>query len=280
VNRNTSGPVNSQTSLIVRLGAQTFAVDGTKVREMVSTPVVRPLPQLPPFVRGVINLRGRVMPLVDLRLRLGLPSAMQEVEALVEVLTSREEDHRTWLAELDASVAEERPFTLTTDPHACRFGKWYDTYRTDNVMLDLVLRRFDAPHRRIHDVGREVVDLGSAGRWAEAAALVATTRDTVLNDLVRLFDEARSVVQSSHREIAVVLDVNGREFATSVDGVESVERLSPDAEVSMDELIGGISHELVAKIARRAKDSSLVIVLRAEGLLVRDEPSLSLPDAA
>ncbi|HLH11633.1 MAG TPA: chemotaxis protein CheW [Methylovirgula sp.] len=56
-----------------RIGAQEFCVDIMSVREIRGYTQATALPQAPSFVRGVINLRGAVLPIVDLAVRLGFP---------------------------------------------------------------------------------------------------------------------------------------------------------------------------------------------------------------
>jgi purine-binding chemotaxis protein CheW len=58
-----------------RIGDQEFCVNIMEVREIRGWTPATPLPQAPPFVRGVINLRGAVLPIVDLGARLGLGAA-------------------------------------------------------------------------------------------------------------------------------------------------------------------------------------------------------------
>jgi purine-binding chemotaxis protein CheW len=57
-----------------RIGCQEFCVDIVSVREIRGWTPATALPHSPAFVRGVINLRGVVLPIVDLAVRLGLPS--------------------------------------------------------------------------------------------------------------------------------------------------------------------------------------------------------------
>jgi purine-binding chemotaxis protein CheW len=57
------------------VGEQTFCIDIMAVREIRGWTPATPLPHAPTFVRGVINLRGTVLPVVDLAARLGLPSS-------------------------------------------------------------------------------------------------------------------------------------------------------------------------------------------------------------
>ncbi len=63
--------------LVFALGEQEFGIDISKIREIIGRLPIRSMPQAPPFVKGVINLRDKVIPIMDLRLRFG----MEEVEA-------------------------------------------------------------------------------------------------------------------------------------------------------------------------------------------------------
>lgn len=60
--------------LSFRIGEQEYSVDIMSVREIRGWTRATSLPHSPAYVRGVINLRGTVLPVIDLGLRLGLPS--------------------------------------------------------------------------------------------------------------------------------------------------------------------------------------------------------------
>ncbi len=58
--------------LIFRLANQLYGFDILNVKEIIGIMPVRSMPQAPSFVKGVVNLRGKVIPIVDLRLKLGM----------------------------------------------------------------------------------------------------------------------------------------------------------------------------------------------------------------
>jgi purine-binding chemotaxis protein CheW len=58
-----------------QIGTQEFCVDITSVREIRGFTPATPVPHAPPHVRGVINLRGAVMPVIDLGARLGMATS-------------------------------------------------------------------------------------------------------------------------------------------------------------------------------------------------------------
>jgi purine-binding chemotaxis protein CheW len=59
--------------LTFALAEEEYGVQILKVREIMGVMEITPVPQTLPFVQGVINLRGKVIPVVDLRLKFGLP---------------------------------------------------------------------------------------------------------------------------------------------------------------------------------------------------------------
>ena len=62
--------------LTFTLADEEYGIGILKIREIIGMMSITSVPQTPPFVKGVINLRGKVIPVVDLRLRFG----MQEIE--------------------------------------------------------------------------------------------------------------------------------------------------------------------------------------------------------
>ena len=61
--------------LTFSLAEESYCVPVLKVREIITMLHITTVPQMPPYVKGVINLRGRVIPVIDLRTKLGLPAA-------------------------------------------------------------------------------------------------------------------------------------------------------------------------------------------------------------
>jgi purine-binding chemotaxis protein CheW len=70
-----------------RLADEEFAVDIFAVKEIIRMPLMTRVPNAPKFVVGVVNMRGRVIPIIDLRIRFGLPKAeMKHAEKKIVVV--------------------------------------------------------------------------------------------------------------------------------------------------------------------------------------------------
>ena len=61
--------------VVFQLGAELYGVDIARVHEIIRLQSITRVPRAPSFVEGVINLRGKVIPVVDLRRPLGLPTS-------------------------------------------------------------------------------------------------------------------------------------------------------------------------------------------------------------
>lgn len=98
---------NAGTYLTFTLGGETYAVGVQSVREVLDSTAVTRVPRMPEFMRGVINLRGSVIPVVDLRMKFGMKKTEEKVGACIIVLEVRlDEDGPTVLGVLADSVKE------------------------------------------------------------------------------------------------------------------------------------------------------------------------------
>lgn len=71
--------------LTFTLGQESYGVPVLAVREIIRLCPITPVATMPPHVRGVINLRGKVIPLVDLRRRFGLPATEEHDRTCIVV---------------------------------------------------------------------------------------------------------------------------------------------------------------------------------------------------
>ena len=78
---------NAITSYITfKLGDELFAIDVARVREVLDLSEITRVPTAPSYMRGVVNVRGSAIPVVDLRLKFGLPAVADTVNSRIVVL--------------------------------------------------------------------------------------------------------------------------------------------------------------------------------------------------
>ena len=82
-----AGPVLSGEYLTLRLGTEEYAIDIRQVQEIRSYEVPTKMVNSPAFVKGVINLRGVIVPIIDLRIKLGVAEVQYDHLTVVIVLS-------------------------------------------------------------------------------------------------------------------------------------------------------------------------------------------------
>ncbi len=92
--------------LTFKLGDEIFALDIGKVREVLDFTSATKVPRTPDFMRGVINLRGSVVPVVDLRLKFGMSATEKTVNTCVIITEVTVDNDTTVLGALADSVQE------------------------------------------------------------------------------------------------------------------------------------------------------------------------------
>lgn len=92
--------------LTFKMAEEVFAFDVAKVREILEMTTITKVPQTPDFMRGVINLRGSVVPVIDLRLNFGMQCTEQTVNTCIIVVEVNLEGETLVLGVLADSVQE------------------------------------------------------------------------------------------------------------------------------------------------------------------------------
>ncbi|MBF0448525.1 MAG: chemotaxis protein CheW [Magnetococcales bacterium] len=88
------------------LDDEVFAVDISKIREVLEFSSVTKVPRTPLFMRGVINLRGSVVPVVDMRAKFLMPQTEKTVNTCIIILEIMTDDGVTVMGALADSVQE------------------------------------------------------------------------------------------------------------------------------------------------------------------------------
>lgn len=215
-----------------------FPTDATVELMSSSAVAVTRVPKSPDFIRGVINHRGSIIPVVNTRRLLGLPCVETQAGELVRLLDTRQREHSEWLDALEHALRTGEPFDKQTDPTKCAFGCWYQETMSDEARLrflsrfDQTLRstlaEMDSPHRRIHGLSEKLLGMRADGRTDEALTLLERERGTTLGELNRLFAKVRSAAERGIKTMLVITELGDRRAAFEVDAVHTVKDCADD----------------------------------------------------
>jgi purine-binding chemotaxis protein CheW len=114
--------------LTFNLSQEAYAIPVLKVREIIRLTAITAVPQMPAYIKGVINLRGKIIPVIDLCLKLGLEPAASSERACIVVVQVNGPDHHLIQLGLAVDGVEEVCHFASSDIEATpEFGEAVDT---------------------------------------------------------------------------------------------------------------------------------------------------------
>lgn len=135
------------------LGEEEYAIEILKVQEIIGLMPITPVPKMPSYIRGVLNLRGKIVPVMNLRLRFSLEAVEDTDETCVIVVQDGQYlmgvlvDKVSEVADIMGSQIEEVPTfgVETNSDYLAGIGKVKDSVK---MIVDV--------HRVVFEVAEEV----------------------------------------------------------------------------------------------------------------------------
>lgn len=132
------------------LGSETYALEIVYVTEIIGIQAITPVPDMPSYIRGVINLRGRVLPVMDVRLRFGMAEREYDGRTCIIVIHARDSstglvvDTVNEVLEIHASQIDD-PYKATTGAKKGRFIKGLGRVEAQiKIILDAEMLIFES----------------------------------------------------------------------------------------------------------------------------------------
>lgn len=122
--------------LTFSLGDEVFAMDIRTVREIIQHAAMTVVPLMPNFVRGVINLRGAVVPVIDLQSRFGRAAAVLGKKTCIVIFDASTEGEKMELGLMVDSVSEGSYDLLVIGAH--RVASALDRILLEDITKDLM----------------------------------------------------------------------------------------------------------------------------------------------
>lgn len=221
-------------SIVFKVRNNLFSINSEYITTLLQLPKYEAIPNAPPCLSGLFPYRGEMIGMFDLRIALGYPSLKEEYDEFAAMLEERKQDHIDWVSELERTIETGEPFLLTTDPHQCTFGRWYDQFKSENHSVMHHLRRVDEPHKKLHQAALQVEQCSQicdqCQREICMKEILNQVKGEAMPEILKLLDETKEIFRSNVYHEMVILLGGGSRLGIVVDEVLSVDKLSPVGE--------------------------------------------------
>lgn len=267
--------------IVFKIFGKLYCVTSKYISTIMQLPDFEELPDAEPCITGVYTLRGELVQMLDLRTLFRMPSLAQEYQDFSAMIDARKQDHINWVNELKKSVAENYQFPLATDPHKCAFGRWYNSFVSENNEINLYLKKLEFPHRMLHEaaikVGECVRDCANCKREKCLEVALREAEDRYMPQLLDLLDGVKEVFKSAmYHEMSLVLS-GGKGIAIIVDEVLSVEQLTDVEETSEENRFQGTPY--ICGVKKSEKIDGLIMEIDVLGIIKPYQKNLEKDEA-
>jgi chemotaxis signal transduction protein len=235
-----------------------FAISCKYVQSIEPTPdVTTEVSQSSPEIRGVSYYKNQqAINLIDMRKLLGIISQKEYLENIVNI-PLRIREHENFVNNLEDCIINEKEINLTTDPHACNFGKWLDKYDPKSSVMKNHLKYLMEPHDALHKAVITIKDDISRNKKDKAEEVLNTVKNVYKKSVVEGLEELEKILYSEVKEQSIIIRVENKTVGLIVDYTESVEPINniqrlPDLVIVSD---------YIQRYGIRDKTNSLILVL-------------------
>lgn len=178
-------------------------------------------------VKGISHYKNEAVNIINLRSVFGYASQLDQLDNEIN-LPARIQDHLNYIDELERCAAEGKPFTLTNDPHKCKFGKWYYEYnrKVKNAALKSLMAKIEEPHEKVHEYSNYVNEYISDGNLENAKKYAEEIREKHCKEVVFYIEAVNNMLHENVQDLVIIANVNNKKIGFLVDTVESVDVLS------------------------------------------------------
>lgn len=232
------------------------------------------------YVDGIIKFGNEIVTLLSLRKFLGFEGFSQKIDEFVEMLEQRKKEHIVWVDTLKKCIASGEPFELSADPHKCKFGMWYDTYKAPNCSVKFLLQRIDMPHKGLHSMAKGINSLIGSNKPEHKEKLneIITTLDEVyVPEIVSAIEKTEEIYCKTLKEMFISIRDKSVSAAFTVDEIIGVEKLDIVYEGNLDDTMN--FPEFIEGTARD-KDDSLILIIDVYKILKEAENINATPKKA
>ena len=256
--------------LIFKVKDNFYAIDSKHISSIMQYQGSEKLPNSPAEMVGIVIFREKAAPIIDIRSIFRQPTLNEEYREFVEMLNQRSTDHIHWVSELERSMETGEAFKLTTDPHKCTFGRWYDNYHTDNHSIMFHLRKIREPHDKLHQAAVDMLHCKDEHRSQNLQEecqqnVMEQLKEKYMPTVLGLLEEAKEVFRTTYKEMVIMIGEENP-VGLMVDEVIAVEYLEQGDTL---DALGSNRNELLTRTMRSSRDSNTIYLLDEQKLLRR-----------
>lgn len=273
-----------------RVHSRRYGIPIEAVAEMTQIHEFHPISGTPAWILGMMQLRNSVIPILDLRIRLGLSRLEDELARIECDLLRQQQDHVDWIRSLEQGCTTGSSLEAGSEPIRCSLQTALETMGEGDEERRATLERLREPDAKLHAAVASCRTAHARGDAEATRRALRRIRNGELADLRDAIDRVVREIRSRGRQMIIVLRGHDESLGIAVDHIDSVTGVEVDQIVPRPlhglEAADADADVLVSCVVRRHDRSALVQILdvervfRTAGVIPVDRASLAVEAGA
>lgn len=257
-----------------RVGDDEYAFDIAKVSEILKVNRISAVPNVPEYVLGLFTIRNNLMPILDMRGLLGMPSLIAEMHTRLDRFLASEEK---WISTLVNSLESDKKFSGNLDAKKTGLGQWLEGYNTSSVKLEFIVKRLKREQADVYAAGRKLVESDArttAEKLDHSREQFQALYQVMANTIKELKDGIAVHIREDQR--TMVVECESMTIGFLVDWVDEVLRI-PRSAIDKTPAMAASQKKELKNVAKLDNGERLIMIMD-ESSLVSDKTRGLLSD--
>ena len=241
-----------------------YAFDIEKVSEILKVSHIIAVPNVPDYVLGLFTIRNHLLPILDMRGLLGLPSLVSERSAMLERAMESEEN---WALNILNTLESGKTLSAHPDPRTTSFGKWLEQYNTSSAELELIAKQLKRERADLYSVASKLLS-AAAGTDPETLSHLKeqfrSLSKVTCNTLVAFKESMAAHIREDQRTI--VVECESMTVGFLVDWVDEVLRI-PTSVIDKTPAMAASKKKELKSVAKLDNGEHLIMIMDESALV-------------
>lgn len=260
--------INEEQLVSFRIAKEEYAFSINRVREILKIKEITSVPNVADYVKGLFTVRNQLIPMVDLRVLLGIRDLISERSALIESMMEEEKAHYD---SVKKSIESGLRNSDMRDAKTTHFMKWLEQYNTSSTEIENVLKKIKKPYAALYQGMAHALELCRISK-EEGQTFFDSEITPQINTIFEYFTMLKESIEKfgTEDQRVMIVETDGVSIGFMVDDVNEVARI-PKSVIDETPKIASSSRKELRGVAKLDEGKRLIMILDESALLSESE---------
>ena len=239
------------------------------VREVLRVGNITEVPNVVPYVVGILTIRNSVLPVIDIRKLFGMKLLVDE---LMKELEMMEKISKQWVDGFRQSIALGTGFRNEIDADKTQLGRWTENFRTASEGIGKAVQELRYANLKMYEIGKSILVTSKDLSIDENLIIVDKNLIPVYKQLELKFEQMKDAImrEISEDQRILVVEINGKPVGILVDRMQQVIRVLKATLENPPVILSSEKSEALKSIVKIDEGKRIILLLNEKRVITSE----------